>query len=88
VVQVDRDVFVFVAEEGHSVRRKVIAGARRDGMVEVLDGLTAGELVITDGIIKVRDRGRIITNLDTPPGRPGAMAAGGAVRSAGAGGPP
>jgi membrane fusion protein, multidrug efflux system len=86
-VQVDRDVFVFVAEEGHSIRRKIVAGARRDGMVEVLDGLDAGELVITDGIIKVRDRGRIMTNRDTPPGRPGAMAQG-AARAAGAGGPP
>jgi membrane fusion protein, multidrug efflux system len=84
-VQIDRRVFVFVAEEGHSVRRQIETGARRDGMVEVVSGLTAGELVVTDGIIKVRDGGRIMTSRDAAQGPPGAMA--GPPSGAGRGGP-
>ena len=51
-------VFVFVAkpsERGTTVERKEITvGARRPGIVEVLSGLEAGELVVTDGNHRIR----------------------------------
>jgi membrane fusion protein, multidrug efflux system len=90
-VQIDRRTFVFVAEEGHAIRRQIVTGARRDGMVEVVSGLSVGEHVVTDGVIKVRDGGRIMTNLDAPRGAPGDMAGPprATVRGApNAGGPP
>ena len=35
-------------------RRKIVLGARRPGQVEILDGLSPGEFVITHGAIRVR----------------------------------
>ena len=53
-----REQFVMVAApdgEGHKAeRRAVTIGSRRPGEVEVLDGLAVGELVITDGTLRVR----------------------------------
>lgn len=49
--------FVFVVDEstGNTVeRREVGIGARLPGKVEIVDGLAAGEPVITDGTLKVR----------------------------------
>jgi membrane fusion protein (multidrug efflux system) len=53
-----RDQFVLVAvpeEGGHGAeKRKIQIGSRRPGEVEVLEGLQAGEWVITHGSIQVR----------------------------------
>jgi membrane fusion protein (multidrug efflux system) len=47
--------FVFVVgDDNRVVRREVRTGRRRPGEVEVLDGLEAGEQVITEGTVKVR----------------------------------
>lgn len=47
--------FVFVVGEGNIVeRREVITGRRRPGQVEVLEGLMAGERVITEGTQQAR----------------------------------
>jgi len=56
VPQGDKQYVLVVNEaEGNKVvRREVRIGARRPGEVEVLQGLSAGEKVITDGTIKVR----------------------------------
>lgn len=59
-----RDTFVLVAvgEDGahRAERRQVVIGARRLGEVEILEGLSSGELVVTHGGIKVRP-GQAIT---------------------------
>jgi len=51
--------FVYVADTSTSPptagRREVTIGARDDGMVEIIAGLEAGERVITEGVIRVRD---------------------------------
>ena len=50
-----RDHFVMVLAEGNTAeRRQVRIGARRPGEVEILEGLAAGEKVITHGNDKVR----------------------------------
>lgn len=55
--------FVFVAspEEGNLVarRREVTVGRRDNGMVEMIDGLEAGEQVITQGLIRIREGGKV-----------------------------
>jgi len=49
------DVFVFVVKDGKATKRLVHTGQRRVGAVQVLDGLAAGELVVTEGTQKLRD---------------------------------
>jgi membrane fusion protein, multidrug efflux system len=49
------DQFVFKVAEGRAVRVKIDVGQRRDGKVEVLKGLTANDIVITAGHLKIRD---------------------------------
>ncbi|MDI5893183.1 efflux RND transporter periplasmic adaptor subunit [Halomonas rhizosphaerae] len=50
--------FVLVLDEADQYRverRRVVIGARREGEVEVLEGLEAGELVVAHGTERVRD---------------------------------
>ncbi len=58
--------FVLVASDNNgeltAERREVKLGARREGEVEILEGLQSGDLVLTHGSIKVRD-GSAITIL-------------------------
>ena len=51
--------FVFVVSGGKSLKREVRIGARRPGSVEIVTGLAAGERVIVEGTVKVRDGGAI-----------------------------
>jgi membrane fusion protein, multidrug efflux system len=54
LVQRSSETFVFTVEEQLAQIRQVRHGARRDGWVEILEGLEPGEAVITEGVIKVR----------------------------------
>jgi membrane fusion protein, multidrug efflux system len=47
--------FVFVVRDQKAIRKEVTLGRRRPGEVEVLNGIEAGDLIITDGTQKVRD---------------------------------
>ncbi len=47
--------YLFVVENGKAVQRRITAGARRDGMVEVVSGVAAGETVVSRGIQSLRD---------------------------------
>jgi membrane fusion protein (multidrug efflux system) len=49
------DVFVFVVKDGTAEKRRIRTGQRRVGDVQVLEGLVAGELVVTEGTQKLRD---------------------------------
>jgi len=49
------DMFVFVVRDGSAEKRKVRIGQRRVGDVQVIEGLAAGELVVTEGTQKLRD---------------------------------
>lgn len=47
--------FVYVVDDDHVVeRREVRTGRRRPGEVEILEGLSAGERVVTEGTQKIR----------------------------------
>ena len=45
---------VFVVREGRAVRRPVQTGVRTETSVQILDGLTPGDLVITSGLQQLR----------------------------------
>lgn len=47
--------FVFKVVDGKAALTKVEPGIRRDGMVEIVAGLAAGDVVVTAGQIKLRD---------------------------------
>jgi membrane fusion protein (multidrug efflux system) len=49
------DQFVFKIVDGKARMTKVVIGTRRDGRVEIVDGLAAGDQVVTAGQLKIRD---------------------------------
>jgi membrane fusion protein (multidrug efflux system) len=60
VYQIQDRAFVYVVDSESIAReRQIRTGARRFGSVEVLDGLQAGEQVVTEGIVKLRDGARV-----------------------------
>lgn len=50
-------VYVAVDKNGQLIaeRRQIQIGLRQSGRVEVISGLTAGDTIVTDGLIRVRD---------------------------------
>lgn len=58
----DNFVFVLHNQDGKAqvLRRKVIVGERRDGAVEILDGLSESDKVVTHGLQRIRD-GQAVT---------------------------
>lgn len=55
VVQVGRESFVYrVATDGSVEQARIKAGGRRDGKVEIVEGLAAGERIVIDGTGKLR----------------------------------
>ena len=49
------DQFVFKIVDGKVQLTKVVIGTRREGRVEIVEGLTAGDEVVTAGQLKIRD---------------------------------
>ena len=74
------ETFVFTVSEGKAAMTAIDLGIRRDGWAEVRSGLTAGQDVITEGVIKVRNGVPVRTAADAPTrgaGRPGGGGPGG-----------
>jgi membrane fusion protein (multidrug efflux system) len=55
IVPKGEDQFVFKIVDGKARLAKVSIGTRREGRVELLDGVAAGDLVVTAGQLKIRD---------------------------------
>jgi membrane fusion protein (multidrug efflux system) len=55
LVPVGPDQFVYRVADGKAQRVKIRTGVRRAGMVEVIEGLAAGDTVVTAGQLKLRD---------------------------------
>ena len=51
---------VYVAVNGHSMRRKIKVGREFGGNIELLEGLKAGEIIITSGQINLSDSAPIV----------------------------
>jgi membrane fusion protein (multidrug efflux system) len=47
------DVFVYKIIDGKAMRARVATGVRRDGKVEITEGVVVGDLVVTAGQIKL-----------------------------------
>ncbi len=45
--------YVFVVEDGRAFKRLVVLGQRRPGEVEILDGVSTGDLVVIEGTQKI-----------------------------------
>ena len=59
---------VLVHQGGLVVERKVIAGLRKPDAVQILEGLSDGDEVITSGVLQVRAGTKVQVNrVDTPP---------------------
>ena len=60
VIQVGTDAFVYrVAQDQTASRVKVALGARRRGEVEIASGLSPGDMIVTEGAVKLRDGARV-----------------------------
>ncbi|MEX0733202.1 MAG: efflux RND transporter periplasmic adaptor subunit [Steroidobacteraceae bacterium] len=60
VLQVGLESFVYRVAKDQTVERvKVDLGARRKGEVEIAGGLSAGDLIVTEGAVKLRDGVRV-----------------------------
>lgn len=60
--------FVFVVGKDHAIEKRAIRiGRRRPGEVEVIEGLSPGEMVVTEGTQKVRP-GQAVTVAQSPAG--------------------
>jgi membrane fusion protein (multidrug efflux system) len=75
LVPIGQDRFVFRVADGKAQQVRVATGDRRDGLVEIVSGLKAGESVVTAGQIKLRD-GAAVTVLPSAPPAPDAAAQG------------
>ena len=68
------DVFVFLLEGDTVAKRLIRTGQRRVGDVQVLQGLSAGDLVVTEGTQKLRDGAKVtIVDAAAEAGTPGTM---------------
>jgi membrane fusion protein (multidrug efflux system) len=80
------DVFVWRVDGGKAVRTKVQTGLRREGKVEIVQGLSVGDAVVTAGQLRLQRDGQEVRVIDPsrPPGGPGGPGAAGAGPAAGA----
>lgn len=61
LIQVGTEASVFkVGDDQRVAQVKVLPGARRRGIVEIREGLAAGDRIVVDGIVKLRDGARIV----------------------------
>jgi membrane fusion protein (multidrug efflux system) len=47
-------VFVYTVEDDKAVMKPIKTGLRREGKVQIVDGIAVGEVVVTDGQLKLR----------------------------------
>jgi len=55
IFPVGDDKYVYKVVDGRAMRQKVEIGLRREGKVEIMGGLAPADLVVTAGIVKLRD---------------------------------
>ena len=55
VIPENQHQYVYVVQNGAAQKREVRTGRRQPGVVEILSGLTVGEIIVTDGAHKLVD---------------------------------
>lgn len=68
LVPMGKDIFVYRVVDGKAAMTKVQIGQRRDAMVEILQGVNAGDMVVTAGQMKIGDGAPVA--VVTAPGQP------------------
>ena len=66
IVPVGQKTFVYRVVDGKAAMTPVTLGLRRPGQVEILEGVNAGDQIVTDGQLKIRDGAAV--NVLPPPG--------------------
>ena len=67
--------YVFVVDDGRALEREVKLGSRTPGAVEIVNGLEAGEEIVTQGVQRLRDGLPVrMANAPSRSGAPGAAA--------------
>ncbi len=66
---VGEDKFVYKVVDGKAMRQKIEIGQRREGKVEVVNGLSADDVIVTAGVIKLRE-GVAVSIANSAPGIP------------------
>lgn len=67
VTQIGEQAFVFRLQPDGTVRQAAVrTGARRRGEVEIVEGLAAGDRIVTEGVVKLRDGARVREVAATP----------------------
>ena len=63
IIPEGRKHFIFVVDQAQTPpvaqKREVVIGARTPGQIEIIENLTEGELVVTQGTMSVRDGGQV-----------------------------
>jgi len=59
--------YVFRIVEGKAVLTKIELGLRRPGEVEIVSGLAAGQTIVADGQLKLRDGAAVAVMAEKPP---------------------
>jgi len=59
VFQVQNRAYVYRADGDVARQQQIDVGDRRFGVVEVLGGLADGDLIVVEGIVKLRDGARV-----------------------------
>lgn len=66
IVNIGDEAIVFVPEDGQARERPVRTGLLQDGAVEILEGLEAGETVITTGLQAIEDGDPVTLEEEAP----------------------
>ena len=64
------DKYVYKVVEGKAMRQKIDIGQRREGKVEVMAGLAPEDVVVTAGVIKLREGVPVTIANGAPPASP------------------
>jgi membrane fusion protein (multidrug efflux system) len=84
ILPVGNDAFVYRVDGGKAYRTKVVTGLRREGRVEIVAGVSPGDLVVTAGQLKLQRDGAEVRVVE--PARRGPPPAAGAPAQPGKGG--
>lgn len=63
VVNEDDESVVYVVEDGAAVRRAVVTGIETDGLIEIVDGLSADEQIVVTGQSSLRDGSKVLASI-------------------------
>ena len=66
IIPLGDEKYVYRVADGKALRQKVEIGQRRDGKVEIVSGLAAGDRIVTAGVVKIRDGAAIRVANEAP----------------------